>query len=486
MRRPAGLVAFAIFAFSAQPGFGQPASPAPAPTLSAQPSPSPTAVPVADAVDAVAKRLIASKRVPGLAVAVERHGVVVEEAYGYADVAKKVPVTTDTRFEIGSVTKQFTAACVLQLADAGKLSLDDRLGKYVSDYFVGRGVTVRQLLEQTSGIPEYLDGADVVEAASTQPATYATILDRVSAKPLDFPPGTRWEYSNTNYILLGRIIEFVAREKYETYVREHVCEPAGMTQSGFIDDEATLPAMARGYSATVTGVAPAPALREDWAQAAGGIVSTVGDVVKWDDALLAGKIVPPADVTLMGSDARLIDGSPTHYGFGWLVDDVGGHPHVWHNGGTFGFHAVNATFPSDDETIVMLGNSTSGLESSVSDIFAKTHPDVAAALDAVVPGEDPAVTARAKEWLHRFETDDIDRSQLTATMSTLLTPELTAELQRQFAPLGVPQSLSYRGKVTSGTSTIYRYLATYPTGTFVILIGIDTSGKISGYRLLPP
>jgi hypothetical protein len=188
----------------------------------------------------------------------------------------------------------------------------------------------------------------------------------------------------------------------------------------------------------------------------------------------------------MRSDARLIDGSPTHYGFGWLVDDVGGHPHVWHNGGTFGFHAVNATFPSDDETIVMLGNSTSGLESSVSDIFAKTHPDVAAALDAVVPGEDPAVTARAKEWLHRFETDDIDRSQLTATMSTLLTPELTAELQRQFAPLGVPQSLSYRGKVTSGTSTIYRYLATYPTGTFVILIGIDTSGKISGYRLLPP
>jgi len=479
----------AIFAFSARPGVGQPASPAPAPapSLAAQAPPSPVAaMPIGDAVDLVAKRLIAAKRVPGLAVAVEQNGVVVEQAYGYADVAKKVPVTTDTRFEIGSVTKQFTAACVLQLADAGKLSLDDRLGKYVSDYFIGRGVTVRQLLEQTSGIPEYLDGADVVDAASTHPATYATILDRVSAKPLDFPPGTRWEYSNTNYILLGRIVEFVSREKYETYVREHIFGPAGMTQSGFIDDEATLPAMARGYTATGSGFTPAPLLREDWAQAAGGIVSTVGDVLKWDDALLAGKIVPAADVTLMRSEAKLVDGSPTHYGLGWLVDDVGGHPHVWHNGGTFGFHAVNATFPSDDEAIVILGNSTSGFESAVSDIFTKTHADVLASLEAVVPGEDPAVTARAKEWLHRFETDDIDRSQLTATMSTALTPELTAAAQRQFAPLGVPQSLSFRGKLEDGTSTIYRYLATFPAGTFVILIGIDTNGKISGYRLLPP
>jgi CubicO group peptidase (beta-lactamase class C family) len=477
----------AIFACSARPGFGQQATPVPAPSLSAQPSPSPVAaVPVADAVDSVAKALIASKRVPGLAVAVERHGVVVEQAYGYADIAKKVAVTTDTRFEIGSVTKQFTAACVLQLAEAGKLSLDDRLGKYVSDYFIGRGVTVRQLLQQTSGIPEYLEGPDVVEDASTQPATYATILDRVSAKPLDFPPGTRWEYSNTNYILLGRIVEFVSREKYETYVREHIFGPAGMTQSGFIDDEGTLPAMARGYTATGNGFTPAPLLREDWAQAAGGIVSTVGDVLKWDDALLAGKIVPPADVTLMRSEARLVDGSPTHYGFGWLVDEMSGHPHVWHNGGTFGFHAVNATFPSDDEAIVMLGNSTSGSEAAVSDIFAKTHADVAASLTAVVPGEDPAITARAKEWLHRFETDDIDRSQLTETMSTALTPEVAAQLQHQFAPLGVPPSLSFRGKLEDGTSTIYRYLAAFPTGSFIILIGIDTNGKISGYRLLPP
>jgi hypothetical protein len=159
---------------------------------------------------------------------------------------------------------------------------------------------------------------------------------------------------------------------------------------------------------------------------------------------------------------------------------------VWHNGGTFGFHAVNATFPSDDEAIVMLGNSTSGFESAVSDIFAKTHADVAASLSAVVPGEDPAITARAKEWLHRFETNDIDRSQLTQTMSTALTPELTAQAQLQFAPLGMPQSLSFRGKLEDGTSTIYRYLAKFSAGTFVILIGIDTNGKISGYRLLPP
>jgi CubicO group peptidase (beta-lactamase class C family) len=449
------------------------------------PSPMPAADPIAAAADAVAAKLIAGKHVPGVAIGVSKGGAVVfERGYGYADVATKIPVTADTRFEIGSITKQFTAACVMQLVEAGKLSLDDHLGTFVSDYFVGRGVTVRQLLAQQSGIPDYLEGPDAVTAAGTQPATYATLLARVSAAPLEFAPGTRYKYSNTNYILLGRIVEVASGEPYERYVREHIFAPAGMTQSAFIGDESTLPAMAKAYAPTPSGVAPAPLLRDDWAWSAGAIVSTVGDILKWDDALLSGKIVKPDDITLMRTDAKTVDGTATGYAFGWLVDAVGGHPRIWHNGATFGFHAVNETFPTEGEAVVVLVNSMVFVEGSIAPIFAATHPD-AVPPTAAAPGEIPAVTARVRDWLRRFETGDIDRSQLNDTMNKTLGQDLIDTLKAQLGPLGNPETLVYRGKVDADGSTMYVYVATFSSGTFRIVMALDATGKIAGYRLVP-
>jgi CubicO group peptidase (beta-lactamase class C family) len=449
------------------------------------PSAAPSADPIAAAADAVAAKLIASKHVPGVAIGVSRGGTVVfERGYGYADVAKKIPVTPETRFEIGSITKQFTAACIMQLVEAGKLSLDDHLGTFVSDYFIGRGVTVRQLLAQQSGIPEYLDGPDAVSAAGTQPATYATLLARVSATPLEFAPGTRYKYSNTNYILLGRIVEVASGEPYERYVREHIFAPAGMTQSAFIGDENTLASMAKAYAPTSSGVAPAPPFRDDWASSAEAIVSTVGDILRWDAALLAGKIVKPADVELMRTDAKTVDGAATGYGFGWVVDAVGAHPRIWHNGATFGFHAINETFPSEGEAVVVLVNSTVFVEGDIAPIFAATHPDAAPPTTAAA-GEIPAVTARVRDWLRRFQTGDIDRSQLNDTMNKALTEDLIDASKAQLGPLGTPETLVYRGSVASDGSTVYVYVATFSAGTFRIVMALDAAGKIAGYRLVP-
>lgn len=466
-----------------------PASPRLAPGAPASSSPdagSQAAVAsVAAALDAAAAKVVGTKHVPGIAVAVAEHGAIVfERAYGTADVAKKTPVTVDTRFEIGSLTKQVTAACILQLARAGKLSLDDHLGTFVPDYFIGRGVTVRQLLSQTSGIPEYLDGPDVIADAGTQPATAASLLARVSAKPLEFAPGTTWKYSNTNYILLGRIVEVASREPYERYVREHVFGPAGMTESGFIADEPALPEMARGYAPDAAGVEPAPPLRDDWSWAAGAIVSTVGDMVKWDDALLAGKIVAPQDVALMRTTVPLAGGASSAYAFGWIVDSLGGHARIWHNGGTFGFHSVNETFPKDDEAIVVLENSTSAdAESLATTAFTVLHPDVASALAAPVAGEDPKITARLRDWLRRFETGDIDRGQLTDKMSAALTPDLIATTKSQFATLGDPQTLVYKGSASEAGDTVYTYLADFALGKIRIVMSLDATGKIDGYFL---
>jgi CubicO group peptidase (beta-lactamase class C family) len=323
-----------------------------------------------------------------------------------------------------------------------------------------------------------------VAAAGTQPATYATLLARVSATPLEFAPGTRYKYSNTNYILLGRIVEVASGEPYERYVREHIFAPAGMTESAFIGDESSIPSMAKAYASTPSGFAPAPPLRDDWATSAGAIVSTVGDILKWDAALLAGKIVKPADVTLMRADATTVDGTTTGYGFGWLVDAVGGHPRVWHNGATFGFHAVNETFAKEGEAIVVLLNSPVFIEGDIAPLFAATHPDVAPPTLAAA-GELPAVTARVRDWLRRFETGDIDRSQLSDTMNKALSQDIIDASKAQLGPLGTPESLVYLGKDDADGSTYYAYLATFSQGAFRILMSLDTAGKISGYRLVP-
>jgi CubicO group peptidase (beta-lactamase class C family) len=474
-----GRIGWAGIVFAIAASFGPARADVPAP------SPAPAVDPIAAAADAVAAKLIAGKHVPGVAIGVSNGGTVVfERGYGYADVAKKTPVTADTQFEIGSITKQFTAACIMQLVEAGKLSLDDHLGSFVSDYFIGRGVTVRQLLAQQSGIPEYLDGPGAVSAAGTQAATYATMLARVSAMPLEFAPGTRYKYSNTNYILLGRIVEIASGEPYERYVREHIFAPAGMTQSAFIADESTLPSMAKGYAPTSNGFGPAPPLRDDWAWSAGAIVSTVGDILKWDAALLAGKIVKPADVALMRTDATTVAGATTGYGFGWLVDAVGGHPRIWHNGATFGFHAVNQTFPTEGEAVVVLVNSAVFVEGDIAPIFAATHLDAAQPTNGAA-GELPAVTARVRDWLRRFETGDIDRSQLNDSMNKSLTEDLVAASKAQLGPLGNPESLVYRGKVDANGSTVYVYVATFSAGTFRIGIAIDATGKIAAYQIVP-
>jgi len=333
-------------------------------------------------------------------------------------------------------------------------------------------VTVRQL---------------IVRAAGTQPGSVEAMVARVSAKPLDFAPGTRWAYSNTNYVLLGRVIERVSHRSYEDYVRTRLFAPAGMTHSGFIGEEARLVPMALGYAFDGRTVVPAPALRSEWAYSAGAIVSTVRDLVAWNAALAAGKIVTADDLALMRGAGRLADGASTAYGFGSIVDTLGRHARVWHNGGTFGFSAANATFPQDGQQIVVLANlANSAPESLVDAVFASLHPDVARALTTPAGGEDAAVTARVREWLHRFETGDIDRAQLTPSMSSALTDELVARTKVQFGSLGEPTSLVYRSKAARDGATTYAYSATFPTGSFSITISVVAGGKIAGYLVGPP
>ncbi len=434
--------------------------------------------------------------VPGAEVVIVDHGrVVTDAAYGVKNVDSQQPVDVHTRFEIGSITKQFTAAAILQLKEQGRLSLDDRLGKYVPQYRQGRNITLRQLLMQVSGIPNYTDtkafrkliALHGTTIAIARRGSFAAMLAMIARLPLHFKPGTKWEYSNTNYALLGRVVEIASGMTWQRYVRTHIFAPAGMRESGFMREEAHIADMATGYTQYHGHLHPTSNF-VGWAFSAGAIVSTASDLAKWDAALLGGKLVNAADLHAMLTPGALPAGGPhSHYAFGWVVDHYDGQLRIWHNGGTLGFSAINEIYPHDGERIIVLTNLSSGVADTMADaVFNQLHPRLAARSNAAVAGEDPAVTARAKALLAQFESGNLDRTQFDAAMNAAMTPAVVAGAKAQFAALGMPSVWVYRGKrVESGTTT-YAYRVTFAGGTQLnVYMSVDAQGKVAGYLLSP-
>ncbi|MBV8345553.1 MAG: beta-lactamase family protein, partial [Candidatus Eremiobacteraeota bacterium] len=332
--------------------------------------PSEPAFPAA-AVTAAVTAILAAQKAPSATVEVVQNGTVTYvHAFGVRDVGTNAPADIGTHYEIGSMTKQFTAAAILQLQEAGKVHIDDPVSTYLPNAPHAREITVRQLLTQRSGLFNYTDVPQFEDKIRT-PGSYAKIVALVGSKPLHFTPGSRWEYSNTNYILLGRIIELVSGQRYNDYIREHEFEPAGMTQTTTIAHEAKTPDMARGYTLDHGQVTPSLLLDDAWPWSAGNIVSTVGDYEKWMDALTSGKIVTPADFEEMttATAANRID-TNSAYGFGFIIDQTDGQPNIWHNGGTNGFYTDGAYFPRQETRIAVFTNlDTAFPEAIVAKIF---------------------------------------------------------------------------------------------------------------------
>jgi D-alanyl-D-alanine carboxypeptidase len=423
--------------------------------------------------------------IPGAEVGIVRDGaLVLDRGYGMANVDAKAHVDAGTHFEIGSITKQFTAAAILQLKEDGKLELSDRLGKYVPEYPLGKNVTLEQLLWQISGIPNYTEVNHFIRIAGAPPGGIDAALALIAKQPLHFRPGTRWEYSNTNYLLLGAVVARVSHMPWESYVRKNIFARAGMTHSAFIQDEPSLSDMAIGYTmgqGKQKRLRRAPPLIGAWAGSAGGIVTTVADLAKWDLAFFGGKIVNASDVKLATAAYHLPSGRSTDYGFGWMIDSFDGEPRIEHGGGTLGFTSINEYFPKQQEFFIAFINDSSADATSVGNAaFEALNPAIAKAAREPVPGENPKITALARQWLRRAQTGEIDRSQLTASFSASLNAAAVAETKAQMAPLGAPTSFIYRGKSSLAGVTVYRYRVSFKSGTLKLTIGIDRAGKIAG------
>jgi CubicO group peptidase (beta-lactamase class C family) len=285
--------------------------------------------------DATITLLMQRSHVAGATIAIVKDGKILSlRGYGLRDLAAKTPADAHTQYETGSVTREFTAVAIAQLNEAGKIDLDAPVARYVPSAPHASAITVRQLLDNTSGLPPY-GGSDFQTLAHT-PTTFAQLMARISDKPLDFAPGTATAYSITNTLLLGRIVEIVSGESWSTYLATHLFARAGMTESATIAQEGTLANMARGYTYAHGQTAPAQSLDDSWVLGSGDIVTTAGDLVKWHQALDTGRIVSAKDLQLLA-----------------LPDIV--------QGDTFGFDATDAFFPDRHERIVVLTNTTNDI-----------------------------------------------------------------------------------------------------------------------------
>jgi D-alanyl-D-alanine carboxypeptidase len=310
-------------------------------------------------IEAIVQRHMQLPGAVGLSVALARGDeVVYSRAFGLANLEFPAPVDGETMFRIASTTKQFTAAAILRLAERGKLGLDDPLMGFLPDFPThGQDITLRHLLTHTSGIPNVTDLGRKWSDLAARELSHEEMLALWKDLPLDFVPGERWKYSNSGYYLLGMVIETVSGQSYGDFLRAEFFEPLKMTRTRLDSNAELIQDRAQGY-ASANGV-----FRNDrligMSQpfSSGALLSTAGDLVRWQTALVGGRALKPESYEEMKLPFLLADGSETSYGLGLFLSPVAGHPCVWHSGDIFGFNSALAYFPEGKLSIAALSNS---------------------------------------------------------------------------------------------------------------------------------
>ena len=310
-------------------------------------------------IDAATNAAVAASGVPSTSIAIVKDARIVDtEAFGLARLDPNTPAQPDMRYSIGSISKQFTAVALLMLQDEGKLSIDDKVGKYLPDLTQANDVTIRQVLSHTAGYQDFWP-EDYVMTPMMQPTTAQHILDVWAKKPLDFAPGTQWQYSNTNYVIAGRIFEIVSKTDLFTFLQKRIFAPLAM-QSTLNQDARLLPDTdAEGYYRHALGpLRPAPKEGFGWMFAAGELAMSAHDLTLWDIALIQKdpRILTPKGWTDLVTEVMLKDGKPTHYALGVQVATQHGQRLIFHSGEVSGFVAMNVVFPDLRGAIVSLTN----------------------------------------------------------------------------------------------------------------------------------
>ena len=314
------------------------------------------------------KYMLAQMNVKGFSgsVLVMQHGkVLLKKGYGLADREWNIPNTAGTKFRIGSITNQFTAACILQLSELGKLSLYDKLNKFFPDFPKADSVTIQMLLNHTSGIANYTD-ISAFEHAATLSWTKDSLISFFKNKPYTSPPGTKFKYTNSGYFLLECIIEKLSGQSYENYLRKYILNVLDMNNTSVDRVDSIIAMRARGYSKEKNTIKNADRISPEWPFSAGILLSTTEDLYKWDRAL------NETTVLSASSKQKMFMPGKGNYGYGFITDSLDNHYRNWHNGGGAGFLSNISRYPNDDLCIVVLANNEITLSNtlSIADVVA--------------------------------------------------------------------------------------------------------------------
>jgi D-alanyl-D-alanine carboxypeptidase len=397
---------------------------------------------------------------PSASIAIVRDGrTVYEQAFGHARLEPTLPADRGMRYNIGSISKQFTASALLMLQQDGKLSLDDKVAKYFPDLTRAGDITIRELLSHTSGyqdccpqdfaIPEWLE-----------PVTPEAFIERWARKPLNFEPGTTWQYSNTGYVLAGRIVEIASGVPLFECLQQRIFKPLHITSVYNADAQPLGPSDPTGYRRFALGPPRvSPTAGAGWSFGAGGLAMSAADLAKWDISLINQSVLRVASYRALETDTLLANGVGTQYGLGIGVSMENHRRKVSHGGEDLGFTAQNWVYPDERTAIVVLVNQ------DASSAPAQLSEKVANIVFEQTQTTDDARTAQARAIFAGLQQGQLDRSLFTADANDYFSEQAIADFKASLAPLGPPLEFKQTRTVLRGGMTGRTYDAKFADQT---------------------
>ena len=429
-------------------------------------------------IDAAVADMLAKSGAPSASIAVVKDGAIAyEHPYGLARLEPKLPATSAMRYSIGSISKQFTATAILMLAEEGKLSLDDKLVRWLPDLTRANGVTIRQILSMTSGYQDFWP-EDYVMPMMLEPATPQGILDRWARKPLDFEPGTKWQYSNTNYVIAGLIVERISGMPLMDFLQKRVFTPLRMTTVMDTDQAPLGPEEPTRYMRYALGPPrTAPKEGKGWMYAAGELAMTAHDLAMWNVSVIDQTLMQPASYRELETEVRLTSGVGTRYGLGVSVAMTDGRRRITHGGEVSGFTAQNNVYPDDRAAVSVMTNldATNASDEVATKIanllFASTDREKDKALDL------------ARKVFEDLRHGRIERSLFTANANSYFTDQALKDFAASLAPLGAWKEFTQQSQSLRGGMTLRRYTVRFPKQTLRITTFWMPDGMLEQYMV---
>ena len=438
--------------------------------------PTPPATFDAAAVDAYMAPFAQAREIVGLSVAVERNGTVeLAGTYGKSSLTPGAPVTTNTVFAVGSVTKQFTAACIFLLAQDGKLSVHDKVARYYPGLTRAQDITLLDLMNHVSGYADYYP-LDFVDSRMEMPIAPDDLIQRYAGGKLDFEPGTKWSYSNTGFVILGRVVEKVSGQTLGDFMTQRILRPVGMDHS-FFGPAAPGKGMAEGYTRFALGAQRAARPEAaGWLPGAAGLNCTALDLVKWDMALIDGRVLNADSYALMTQPRKLAEGRVREYGCGIGVKIMANTIVLSHEGQISGFQAWNVIVPATHSAVVILSNceewdAVDGLKAVLANLIMPGQPWVPAMAG-------PDAGQAALEFLRSLQSGRIDRGQLGDEFSRFLSEDKVRQASVRLKQLGAPKRAEVTHRGERGGMEVASVRLTCQKGALSALLYRTPDGKI--------